>query len=62
MPSWRAERLQRQCRSYREEELVRALHVLAATDVEMKGGDLPPEAALERAVVQIVTGQMSLVG
>lgn len=62
LPSWRAERLQRQCRSYREEELVRALSVLALTDVEMKGGDLPPEAALERAVVQIVTGQMSLIG
>lgn len=60
LPSWRAERLQRQCRSYREEELVDALGVLAATDVEMKGGDLPPEAALERAVVRIVTGQMSL--
>ncbi|MDQ3982453.1 MAG: DNA polymerase III subunit delta, partial [Actinomycetota bacterium] len=62
LPSWRAERLQRQCRAYREEELADALRVLAATDVEMKGGDLPPEAALERAVVQIVTGQMSLIG
>lgn len=62
LPSWRAERLQRQCRSYREDELVEAMTVLAATDVEMKGGDLPPEAALERAVVRIVTGQMSLIG
>jgi DNA polymerase-3 subunit delta len=62
LPSWRAERLQRQCRSYREEELVAALNVLARTDVEMKGGDLPPEAALERAVVQIVSGQLSLSG
>ena len=61
LPGWRAERLQRQCRTYREEELVDALAVLAATDVEMKGGDLPPEAALERAVVQIVTGQTSLI-
>lgn len=60
LPGWRAERLQRQCRSYREEELVTAMDVLATTDVEMKGGDLPPEAALERAVVQIVTGQASL--
>lgn len=60
LPGWRAERLQRQCRTYREDELIDALQVLAATDVEMKGGDLPPEAALERAVVQIVTGQMSL--
>lgn len=61
LPSWRAERLQRQCRTFTEEELVRAMSVLAVTDVEMKGGDLPPEAALERAVVQIVTGQMSLI-
>jgi DNA polymerase-3 subunit delta len=61
LPSWRAERLQRQCRAYREEELVDALGILATTDVEMKGGDLPPEAALERAVVQIVSGQASLV-
>ncbi len=60
LPSWRAERLQRQCRSYREEELAEAMTVLSATDVEMKGGDIPPEAALERAVVQIVTGQMVL--
>lgn len=54
LPGWRAERLQRQARSYREEELVSAVATLAETDVEMKGGDLPPEAALERAVVQIV--------
>jgi DNA polymerase III delta subunit len=32
------------------------MEVLAATDVEIKGGDLPPDAALERAVIQIVTG------
>ena len=54
LPEWRAERLNRQSRSYREEELVAALSALAAADVEMKGGDLPPEAALERAVVEIV--------
>ncbi len=57
LPAWRAERLQRQARSYREEELVGAMAVLAETDVEMKGGDLTPEAALERAVVQIVAGR-----
>lgn len=56
MPMWRAERLQRQARSYREEDLAAALQVLAVTDVEMKGGDLPPDAALEKAVIQIVTG------
>ena len=54
LPGWRAERLQRQARSYREDELVSAVATLAETDVEMKGGDLPPEAALERAVVRIV--------
>lgn len=57
LPGWRAERLQKQARSYREEELVAALGVLAAADVEIKGGDLPPEVALERAVFQIVTGE-----
>jgi DNA polymerase III subunit delta len=55
LPTWRAERLSKQARHYRENELVRALGTLAATDVEIKGGDLPPEAALERAVVQIVS-------
>ena len=54
LPGWRAERLQRQARAYREEELVAAVATLAVTDVEMKGGDLPPEAALERAVISIV--------
>lgn len=56
LPGWRAERLQRQSRSYREEELIAAVATLAETDIEMKGGDLPPAAALERAVVRIVEG------
>lgn len=54
LPGWRAERLTKQSRSYREEELVAAVATLAETDVEMKGGDLPPAAALERAVIRIV--------
>ena len=53
-PGWRAERLQRQARAYKEEELVGAVATLARTDVEMKGGDIPPEAALEAAVIEIV--------
>jgi DNA polymerase-3 subunit delta len=57
LPAWRAERLQKQARAYREDELVGALSVLAAADVEIKGGDLPPEVALERAVLQIVGGE-----
>lgn len=56
LPAWRAERLQRQARAYKEEELVGAVATLARTDVDMKGGDLPPEAALEAAVVTIVGG------
>ncbi|CAN5262028.1 DNA polymerase III subunit delta [soil metagenome] len=54
LPGWRAERLTRQVRGYRRDELVAAMGILADTDVELKGGDLPPGVALERAVVQIV--------
>jgi DNA polymerase-3 subunit delta len=60
LPGWRAERMYKQARSYREEELVAALGILAATDIEIKGGDIPPEAALEKAVTQIVTGSIPL--
>jgi DNA polymerase-3 subunit delta len=56
LPGWRAERLQKQALSFREDELVEAMSVLAETDVEMKGGDLPPELALETAVAKIVAG------
>ncbi|MGH2729141.1 MAG: DNA polymerase III subunit delta [Actinomycetota bacterium] len=54
LPGWRAERLTKQARSYREEELTAALSLLASTDVAIKGGDAPVEASLERAVVTIV--------
>jgi DNA polymerase III subunit delta len=56
LPGWRAERLAKQARSYNENELVDAMQILAVTDVEMKGGDVPPAAALETAVVRIVEG------
>jgi DNA polymerase-3 subunit delta len=58
LPAWRAKFVHKQTLNYREEELVAAMRALAQTDVELKGGDLPPEAALERAVVQIVTGSV----
>lgn len=61
-PRWRAERLHRQTRTYKEEELLDAMAVLADTDVEMKGGDLTPEAALERAVILVVAGQQAIAG
>ena len=54
LPEWRAERLAKQASAYKEEELVEALSLLAETDIEMKGEFPSPEAALERAVVQIV--------
>ena len=56
LPEWRAERVLRQARSYREEELAGAMSELATADVDMKSGDLTPEVALERAVVTIVGG------
>lgn len=62
MPEWRAKKLHQQARSYRQEELSDAMQVLAETDVEMKGGDLPPELALERAVIQIVAGRRGGLG
>jgi DNA polymerase-3 subunit delta len=57
LPEWRAERMQKQARTYREEELVKALSILADTDVDMKGEFPSPEIALERAVVRIVSGE-----
>lgn len=56
MPEWRARNMTKQALSYREEELVRAMAVMAEADVEMKGEFPSPEAALERAVIRIVTG------
>lgn len=56
MPEWRAERLAKQARTYKEEELVSALSFLAVTDMELKGEFPSAEAALERAVIQIVGG------
>ncbi len=37
-------------------ELTRAMRVLADADAEMKGGDLPPELVLERAVLALAEG------
>jgi DNA polymerase-3 subunit delta len=59
LPEWRAKRVHQQARSYRQEELADAMQILADTDVEMKGGDLAPELALERAVIKIVEGRRS---
>ena len=57
VPRWRAERIGKQARTYKERELIDAMSTLAATDLEIKGGDLSPAAALERAVVHIVAGR-----
>ena len=54
LPEWRAERLLRQARSYREEELISALSALAGADVDIKSGEVAPEVALERALISIV--------
>lgn len=57
MPAWRAEKVHRQARSFKEEELVRAMSALAETDVELKSGGNQQQsaAALERAVATIVS-------
>lgn len=55
MPEWRAERMTKQALSYREEELVLAMSIMAQTDIDMKGEFPSPEAALERAVIRIIT-------
>ena len=55
MPEWRARRMVKQALAYREEELVRAMGVMAEADIEMKGEFPSPEAALERAVIRIIT-------
>lgn len=57
LPDWRAERLFKQARSYKEEDLIAAMSMLAEADVEMKSGDAPlQEVPLEQAVVRIVSG------
>lgn len=63
LPGWRAERLTRQARAYREDELVSAMSLLARLDVDLKG-ELPPEgklAALEGTVVRIVAPQRAAI-
>jgi DNA polymerase-3 subunit delta len=55
LPEWRARGMTDQALSYREEELVRAMSVMAEADIEMKGEFPSPEAALERAVIRIIT-------
>jgi DNA polymerase-3 subunit delta len=59
MPEWRAEKMAKQARSYREEELVAALGIMADADIDMKGEFPSSEIALERAVVRILTGTRS---
>jgi DNA polymerase-3 subunit delta len=54
MPEWRAERMLKQARAYKEEELIDAMETLAGADVDIKGEFPSPEGALERAVVRIV--------
>lgn len=56
LPGWRAERLYKQARSYREDELVEAVQILAEADIAMKSGgnDSVSGSILQRAVMKIV--------
>lgn len=51
--AWRAEKLVRQARGFRPDDLVAAYKVLAEADRKMKTSAEPDELALERAVVAI---------
>jgi len=55
LPEWRARGVTDQALSYREEELVRAISIMSEADIEMKGEFPSAEAALERAVIRIIT-------
>jgi DNA polymerase-3 subunit delta len=57
MPDWRAERLLTQARTYRQDELMSAMAILSATDVEMKGDAPLPQVPLEEAVARIIAGR-----
>jgi len=57
MPDWRTERLLAQARTYRAEELISAMRLLAETDVEMKGDAPLPQVPLEEAVARIIAGR-----
>jgi len=57
MPDWRTERLLAQARTYKEEELISAMTLLAHTDVEMKGDSPLPQVPLEEAVARIIAGR-----
>jgi DNA polymerase III subunit delta len=57
LPDWRTERLLAQARTYREEELISAMRLLAETDVEMKGDAPLPQVPLEEAVARIIAGR-----
>jgi DNA polymerase-3 subunit delta len=57
MPDWRAERLLAQARTYRQDELMSAMAILSATDVEMKGDAPLPQVPLEEAVARIIAGR-----
>lgn len=59
LPGWRAERLEKQARSYSDEELAAAIQVLSDTDVTIKGSDMPDSIVLEAAVTRIIGGVMA---
>ncbi|RZS89748.1 DNA polymerase III delta subunit [Motilibacter rhizosphaerae] len=51
VPPWKLDVVRRQARGWTEQGLAEAIAVIAATDVEVKGGGADPAYAVERAVV-----------
>jgi DNA polymerase III subunit delta len=53
MPSWKVDRVRSQLRGWTPDGLQHALHVVADADAAVKGAEVDPAYALERAVVRV---------
>lgn len=54
MPTWKVEKIQRQVRGWRPEDLVAAFQAVAAADAAVKGAAVDQDYAVERMVLQVV--------
>jgi DNA polymerase-3 subunit delta len=53
MPSWKVDRVRSQLRGWTPDGLANALHAVADADAAVKGAEVDPAYALERAVVRV---------
>ncbi|GAC1611517.1 MAG: DNA polymerase III subunit delta [Mycobacteriales bacterium] len=57
MPTWKVEKIQRQVRGWRPEDLVSAFQAVAAADAAVKGGAVDQDYAVERVVLQVAAAR-----